>query len=101
MSQEEYAYGDWEVDGVSCPVDSAGFTDREAAVEVGEDFDGRVKEELDEYEQKGCVPKELAEDIFNDLKGEYESRLKYNPDMTEYYKARLDLIEEVIEMEFQ
>lgn len=101
MSQKEYAYGDWEVDGVSCPIDSAGFTDREAAVDIGEDYDGRVKSMLDEYQKSGCIRKEVAEDIFKKLKAEYEDKLRYNPDMEQHYKVRLDLIEKVIETEFQ
>ncbi|EGQ44163.1 MAG: hypothetical protein J07AB43_02220 [Candidatus Nanosalina sp. J07AB43] len=57
---KKYAYGDWKVDGVSCPLDSLGLTNLEEAQRFSEAYDSIIQAEPDITDSTGTVSKDQA-----------------------------------------
>lgn len=65
---EQFAFGNWTVAGVSCPIATAGCDERSFAIEVAELFDDLVSQQLDEEAQEGVVDYHTAKEQWQSLK---------------------------------
>lgn len=65
---EQFAFGNWTVGGVACPIATAGCDERSFAIEVAELFDDFVSEEIDEDVGEGIVGYQIAKQQWQRMK---------------------------------
>ena len=91
-SEQQFAYGDWSIDGVSCPISTAAARNSRGAVEVAETFDDFVCSMLDDKDISGVVDAETAKEAWDKTVNTFERRHK-EEDM--YYKDEYELAKRV------
>ena len=102
-----YAFGDWAVDGISCPIRSADTESPNVAEIVATDYDDRVQVHPKVNTQEGVVDAEIAKETFEQLADMYERRLHSrsvgeDPSLgrESEYDSKLDVAKQVLEEEF-
>lgn len=98
--KEEYAYGDWEVDGKSCPLRSASLDGAEFAGEVAEEFDAEVSHLETTQKSEGTVSREEAKQAFIRMRERSREAMGRNPELRDYHSHIYELCVEVLEEEF-
>ena len=91
---DQYAFGDWTVDGINCPISSAGLTNAEVAAELGEEFDEQVLSEGFK-QSKGVIDDEVAEKAWSDMTERLEKLSNAENRRAEWYRQLHELAEEV------
>lgn len=97
---KQYAYGDWKVDGVSCPVSSAGLEDEQFADTVATDFDDAVAVIVEDGHGEGVISRSDARRAFEKIGEMYERRLNKYERHSITKLTKLDIVKEVINEEF-
>lgn len=90
---EQFAFGDWNLRGINCPISTASMTDAVNADEVGEDFDDRVQTRFD-LGSEGTISFSQAKDVWGDLVDSYEGILRD----TDEGEARYEYIQNKYEL---
>lgn len=96
----QYAHGDWKVDGVECPISSAGLTQAQYADDLGEEFDEIVRVVTDNGSE-GVLSREEAKQAWEKLMSTLESHSEGSQGMAMWYGDLLELAEEVERIEFK
>jgi hypothetical protein len=97
---KQYAYGDWKVDSVSCPITSAGLEGKEYADTVATDFDDAVTAIVEDGDGEGVISRDNAKKAFEKIGEMYERRLNKSERHSNTNHSKLGIVKEVISEEF-
>lgn len=97
---DNYAYGDWCIEGKSCPIESAGLKPFEGSTDLAESYDSEVIAMMEDPPHEGVVDKEIAKEAFVSLYRRFNTAAKVEEDMYAYYKQMKDIAAQILEEEF-
>lgn len=95
--EKQFAYGDWCIEGVDCPVSSASLTNATNADLLGDDFDDRVQTRFN-LGSEGVISYSQAEEVWDSLIDTYRRQARENDEestSSEYYENLYQLAKEV------
>lgn len=94
MTDEKYAYGDWNFEGEECPVSSSGVEKTYTVEVLAEEYDDAVKEITGHKERKGVVSKDVASEAWEAAYHWCMSEFS----QTEHEEPNIEQIREVFEI---
>lgn len=101
MTQDKYAYGDWEVDGVLCPLESAGMRDRMSDVQerLTTSYDALARDESFNA-GAGHIDAQTTKEILEAVRDEHVSKAE-SSSHADSWKRSAKLCEELIDELFE
>ena len=100
-NNEEYAFGDWSIDGTSCPIESAGLDDKPYADAIATDFDDKAIALLPVDDRQGTITEQQAKKVFEKLVEMYDRRLDSSRGHSNTNQSKLNVAKEVLKEEIK
>ena len=102
---DKYAYGDWEVKGVKCPISSTGCAGYDIATELGEEYDEILRQVILNGEganpsPKGVVTEDVAKKAWDKLINILQGYTEPNSGSGQHTDDMLALAQKVKQKEF-